>query len=88
MHSGQKRLHEASEQRRTAVVNCGGTSGDESLRAEVDLCANAAKGGKPGGGTDGVANGPIAAASAHEIVADPIGPFGGSNWTGLLTSCE
>lgn len=87
MHSGQRKTAR-SEWLQTVVVSCGGISGDERPRAEVDLCANAATAGKPGGGTDGVANGPIAAASAHEIVADPIGPFGGSNWTGLLASCE
>jgi hypothetical protein len=44
--------------------------------------------GKHVAGTDAAASGPIAAASAHEIVADAIGPFGGSSWTGLLASCE
>jgi hypothetical protein len=44
--------------------------------------------GKRAAGTDAAATGPIAAASAHEIVADAIGPFGGSSWTGLLASCE
>jgi hypothetical protein len=69
-------------------LNCGGTSGDERPRAEADFAANDAKAGKPGGDTGAAVSAPIAAASAHEIVADAIGPFGGSNWTVLLASCE
>ena len=86
--AARKDSREECEWRQQGNVNCGGTSGDERPRAEADFSANDAMAGKPGGDNGGVAIDPIAAASAHEIAADAIGPFGGSNWTGLLASCE